>query len=142
MRFQLITVFVAIAAVSVLLFIGASVARTYQSLMRKYDRVYSNWLTADLIIEHLESDGGQWPRGWEDLADDHKAIVAARGSAIPFDQLSSIVQVDWDANIDELREMHEDGVPTFVVISSLDDASPHVAGNEPNQLILDYLINN
>jgi len=38
--------------------------------------------------------------------------------------------------------MHEDGVPTFVVISSLDDASPHVAGNEPNQLILDYLINN
>ena len=104
-----------------------------------YDNIYCAQHVADLIISHLDSSNKRWPESWEDLADDYNALDATRGMAFSFDKLKSTINVDWSADPTELVESHENSIPSFVVISSVNGSHGHIEGREPNQMILKYL---
>jgi hypothetical protein len=114
---------------------------------------YAVWWAADLVIACLERHDGAWPRSWEDLQDlaDGASEVtesAERGGSIivefrpkaSIEELKRLVEIDWDADPNELRRMpRKDGAPPFRVIYLRNGKSTHYEGREPNQMILEYL---
>ena len=127
--------------VACLIFAAAGfVIRTSAKLRTMYENIYCGQHVADLIISHLDSSNRQWPENWEDLADDYNTLDTTRGMAFSFDKLKSTINVDWCADPTELIELHENGIPSFVVISSVNGSNGHIEGREPNQLILNYLL--
>ena len=116
-------------------------------------RAYAVWWTADLVIEYMESHQGTWPRNWEELRPlteptsrvteskepDGRVIVEFRPTP-SVDELRHLVEVDWDADVDQLiAEGRQGKSPPFRVIYLRDGRTTHYEGREPNQMILDYL---
>ncbi len=59
---------VVVAGLLIALAIGICVGiRFYVKGMYRLPEAYAAWTTADLIIDHMEANGGEWPMGWEDL---------------------------------------------------------------------------
>jgi hypothetical protein len=116
-------------------------------------QAYAVWGTADLIIEYMERHEGAWPRSWEDLrplVEDVPDVKESRerdGSIVvefrpqgAIEELQRRVEVDWNANPDELLKMPpQERGPPFRVISLRNGKSTHYEGREPNQMIRDYL---
>lgn len=87
----------------------------------------------------MDANDGQWPRNWNDLRDDYQTCVARSGQPWTFDELSSRVDVDWDANPIELLPIDDDSEIGLRVISLRSGSDAHWQGREPNTIILDYL---
>lgn len=101
---------------------------------------YAVWWVADLVILHMEANEGAWPTGWDDLQDDYVTATETSGEPWTFESLQERVQVDWDADPDVLaRATPSDDEPPFRVIWLRDGGGEHWAGQEPNQMILEYL---
>lgn len=114
---------------------------------------YAVWWTADLVIEHMEKNHGDWPRSWDDLRSTgeqaYKGTVSTNrdGTVIaefrPRDTINELqqrVEIDWKADPKELAkaDFKEKG-PPFRVIWLRSGKSRHYSGKEPNQMILEYL---
>jgi hypothetical protein len=102
---------------------------------------YSVEWVAGMIIEYLESHGGDWPRGWDDLREPYEASVRKAGSRPwTFDELRSLVDVDWQADPGRLAEALPvtEGRP-FRVVWLRDGRDVSSRGTEPNRMIYDYL---
>ena len=141
LRFRLRSLIILVAVLCLILAAGTFVVRTSNQIRNTFNECYAVWWVADMVIAHMETNNDEWPTSWDDLADEHLAIIASRGGPNTLDELKSLVQVDWSANSDELRKMQSNGEPTFAVISLKNGSTAHVSGNEPNQMILDYLNN-
>ncbi len=110
---------------------------------RVYDTVpnaYAVWWVADMVIEHMEANGGRWPSGWDDLADDYEICTARSGRPWTLEDLRGRVNVDWDADPNVLSQVKDSGQEKpFRVIWLKDGSDAHWARREPNRLILKYL---
>ena len=100
---------------------------------------YAVWWVAGMVVDHMIANDGQWPENWEDLRDDYQSCVQRSGQPWPLDELMHRVRVDWDVDPRELTNQQSDGVADFRVIWLADGSRAYWAGEEPNQIILDYL---
>ena len=123
---------------------GAWVAwRFYLTANFRVPEAYAAWTTADLIIDHLEANSGEWPSGWQDLrrAADTR-IQEGRPLRWEFAELPELVSVDWFADPEILgRVTPHSEEPPFHVVRRKDGSDFSVVwqGAEPNQMILDFL---
>lgn len=120
-----------------ILLIGAySLYRTSEGIRN----AYAVWWVADMVIEHMEANSGEWPAGWDDLRDDYQTCIESSGQPWSFEELSRRVVVDWDTDPQQLlRNAAESETATFHVIRLSDGSSAHWKTLEPNQLILEHL---
>lgn len=100
---------------------------------------YAVWWAADMCIEHLEANGGTWPRSWDDLRDDYQTCVNRSGQPWTFDEIRERVEIDWDADPQQLLEQSSNESADVRVIWLRDGTVAYWQGREPNQIILDYL---
>ena len=101
---------------------------------------YAVWWVADLVVDHMKANDGQWPSGWDDLRNDYQACVDRSGQPWSFAELSQQVIVDWQADPQQLLD-DSNGADTaeFKVITLSDGTEKYWQHREPNQIILDYL---
>ncbi len=130
---------ISVAIAALLIATGTFVVNTGNAIRAHFNNAYSVWWVADMVIEHMDANNGDWPKSWDELRDDHQSCIAQRGGPSTFEELQSRVSIDWDADPDELRTQHADGTATFTVIKLKDGTADHISGEEPNQKILDYL---
>jgi hypothetical protein len=114
---------------------------------------YALWWTADLVIDYMDCHDGAWPKSWDDLRDNAERARDVTQSTEPggsvnvefrpkpnIEELERLVEIDWDANPDELLKASRRGVePPFRAIYLRNGRSTHYQGREPNQMILEYL---
>ncbi|KAA5536077.1 hypothetical protein FYK55_28190 [Roseiconus nitratireducens] len=62
----------------------------------------SDW-TAAFIIDHIRTSGA-WPTGWDDLHDEYDRLAVPQHYAWTFDELQTLIDVNWDSSIDAIRE--------------------------------------
>ncbi|MCW5557753.1 MAG: hypothetical protein KIT22_07970 [Verrucomicrobiae bacterium] len=114
---------------------------------------YAVWWTADLVIEHMETHAGAWPRNWEELR--LTSEIADRGTTstnhgnpwiaefrprASIEELQRRVEIVWQADPGQLvKSEFKPGEPPFQVIRLRNGKSHHYTGKEPNEMILDYL---
>lgn len=124
------------AITALLLLSSYSLYRVHEAVLNSY----AVWWVADMVVEHLKANDGQWPADWDDLRKDYRTCVAQSGQPWTFDQLSERVVVDWDVRPDKLLAMSQgENSASFKVITLSDGTSSHWETREPNQIILDYL---
>ncbi|QEF98094.1 hypothetical protein Mal15_21410 [Stieleria maiorica] len=92
----------------------------------------SDW-TAVFIIDHIRTSG-EWPTGWHDLRDEYDRLAVPQHYAWTFEELQSLITVDWDVDISELRD--SDVPLDHVRLTSGRQVS---YGGDPDKLIHDYI---
>ena len=91
----------------------------------------------DMLIRHLVRTGGQWPRSWEDLAEDFEPTNSNYRTP-GLDVIQEHVEVDFDADVSVLLEKAANPHASIRVIRLKGQAaSPAV--DEANDLLLEYL---
>lgn len=96
-----------------------------------------------MVVSHLDANNNQWPVSWKELRDDYDTCVSRNGSQPwAFDDLRSLVSVDWAADPDDLIQRQTDGNPEFRVIWIKSGGETTWADKEPNQIVLNYLNSN
>lgn len=92
----------------------------------------SDW-TAAFIIDHIRTSG-TWPTGWHDLRDEYDRLAVPEHYAWTFDELQTLVNVNWDTTI---RELSDSEKPIDNVQLS---SGRRVSYNgDPDALIYDYI---
>jgi hypothetical protein len=113
---------------------------TVHSALEGVRNAYAVWWVADMVVEHLEANDGEWPQNWDDLRDDYQTCVNRSGQPWSFEELRSRVVVDWYAKPSELAALANRGSdPPFRVIWLTDGSNNYWEHNEPNKIIADYL---
>ncbi len=92
----------------------------------------SDW-TGVFIIEHIRTTG-QWPTGWHDLQDEFDRLAVPEHYAWTFEELQSIIQVDWDVSVSDIQD--SDVPLDHVRLTSGRQVS---YGGDPDKLIYDYI---
>ena len=136
---------VVVAGLLIALAIGAWVSiRFYLTGKYRLPEAYAAWTTADLIIDHMEANGGKWPMGWEDLRRAADTRPQDRqGLGWEFAELPNLVSVEWNADPQILAQAtpHPEQLPFHVVRRKNGSDFPVVWLNrEPNEMILYYLL--
>jgi hypothetical protein len=113
-------------------------------LLRHTDTVlrnsYAQWWVADMVVLHLEANDQKWPKSWDELRDDYETCVRRSGPAWSYEELTSGVMIDWDADPLSLKSaVQQAGRPPFRVLWLSDGSSSHWESREPNQIIWEYL---
>ncbi|MCH8921615.1 MAG: hypothetical protein IIA67_00530, partial [Planctomycetes bacterium] len=108
--------------------------------MQATREAYAQEWVAVVVIDHMERNGGSWPREWKDLEESYEIVAARSGGTWSFDELHSRVAIDFNVNPAELAEVFADGdEPPFRVIYLRNGKTHYWRAREPNQMILDYL---
>ena len=128
-----------------LMFAVALVAVATWSIMRGIARArhnidsaqstYAARLVARMCVEHMKTNGNEWPRNWEELRDDFGPCLARSGQTWTFADLSRRVGVDWNVN-PKVCQLSADSKPVVWVAS---DPTTTFHGIHPNEIISKYL---
>ncbi len=129
---------VALLVVCLLLVLGFQVIRAIENSSRN---AYALWWVGSMVVDHLKSNSDEWPTCWDDLRDDYDAGVELSGQPCTFDELRNQVEVDWDIDPRNLRELPplKDGNAPFRVVRLRDGREVYYHGREPNRMIHRYL---
>jgi hypothetical protein len=129
-----------LAALALALSLGGGALYLARRTANAIGDAYAGWWVADMVIEHMETHDGAWPRGWDDLREPYETCVRRSGQPWTFEQLRSRVDVDWGADPVQLAASLGDGPgPPFRVIWLRSGGHNHWEGREPNRMIYDYL---
>jgi hypothetical protein len=94
-----------------------------------------------MLIDYMERNGGKWPRNWEDLREPYEICAGRSGPTWSFDELQERVGIRFDANPAELAQASGVGdQPPFHVVYLNNGKQHWWAGQEPNSMILRYLV--
>jgi hypothetical protein len=103
------------------------------------DAYAAEWV-AGMVVEHMRTNGGAWPRGWDDLRAPYESVAARAGRPWSFEQLRERVEVDWAADPARLADAPDGGPgPPFRVIWLRNGGDAHWQGREPNRVVLEHL---
>jgi hypothetical protein len=99
---------------------------------------YATWHVAKLVVNHLHSTNGEWPRGWDDI---DKALsrgqVRTHGQSL--EELKGLIEIDFSVDPKRfLAEAQSNGKPPRV-IRLRNGQDTHWEHAEPNELIHEYL---
>jgi hypothetical protein len=103
------------------------------------DDGYAQWGAGDLVVAYMKDHGGRWPRGWGDLK---PYFVAGGGHVAGFtlEDYRRRVTIDWDADPAALEAAAKANPrPIFRVVTPRHAWAGTIEGNEPNQIVYDYL---
>jgi hypothetical protein len=106
---------------------------------------YAAWTTGDLIVEYLEIHNEKWPHSWADLQEAKDSLMK-RGRAIywDFNQLPSIVKIDWNVNSETIaKEALTGNESQIFVVTQLDGSKLETRwgpDTDPNRKIAQYFI--
>jgi hypothetical protein len=96
-------------------------------------------LVAEMVVEHLEANGEEWPRSWDDLRDDYKVCKGRSEQPRTFEELRELVCVDWSAtSASMMKAVSENARPTAKVIWLANGGTVHWRGGEPNQIVFNH----
>lgn len=111
----------------------------YRFLYYSMPNAYAAWQLGDIIILHLEMNGGKWPTGWEDLREAHE-VCAGRSSIFSLEELRDRIDVDFAADPAKMAQAVPVGdEPPFQAIRLRDGSRSHWSGQEPNSKIWSHL---
>lgn len=137
-RWKIVLLCVALAIVGVVIYGGFLVHRI---LHTDLPNAYAVEWVAELVVQHMDANDGAWPRDWDELRDDYQTLTEDLGSTWSFEELQSRVAIDWQADPATLIDQASATVDVpFNVIWLQDGSSDHWVGREPNQVVLDYLL--
>lgn len=134
-RFGIRTLLVFLTLIAVVLLAVSAILDVKKSIRGSY----AAWWTADMCIEHMAANNGKWPRSWDDLRDDYQTCVERSGQPWTFDELSSQVEIDWEASPIERLPIDDDSDNDLRVIWLRGRSVAHWHGREPNTMIFEYL---
>lgn len=132
MRRFLITVVSLSVCVLAVLGIAEAVSFAKQVIGIPREAYASDW-TAVFVIEHIRTTG-EWPTGWEDLRDEYDRLAVPQHYAWTFEELQSLINVDWDVSISDIQDSDEP--LNHVRLTSGRQVS---YGGDPDKLIYDYI---
>jgi hypothetical protein len=102
---------------------------------------YAQWWVADMLIDYMDRNDGAWPRNWEDLREPYEICAGRSGPTWSFDELQKRVGIRFDAKPSELVRASSVGdQPPFQVVFLQNGKQHWWAGQEPNSMILKYLV--
>ena len=96
---------------------------------------------ARMAVSHMQANSGSWPRSWDELQDDYKTVVCEFGQPWQFEELRENVQIDWDADLDCLREQLKTGDYNINLVKMRDQPPLQKRVDEANEVIVDYIRN-
>lgn len=96
-------------------------------------KAYASDWTAVFIIDHIRTTGS-WPTGWQDLRDEYDRLAVPDFYAWTFDELQTIINVDWNLTVEEIRESMQS-----IDAIRLSGGSKVSYNGNPNDLIFDYI---
>lgn len=94
---------------------------------------------AEMIVSHMNANGGEWPRDWDELHDDYKSVVCEFGQPWQFVELRANVQIDWEADPVEIRERMKAGEFELRVLRMLGDPPHEDRVTDANQKVIDCI---
>ena len=94
---------------------------------------------ARMAVSHMKANSGNWPRNWDELQDDYETVVCEFGQPWQFEELRGNVQIDWDADLDCLREQVRTGDYNINVLKMRDQPPLQERVDEANEVIVDYI---
>lgn len=102
---------------------------------------YAQERVAEMLVEHMERNGGAWPEDWNDLAEAFEICEARSGPTwATFEELREMCVVDFKAKPVEFGQLNASGDKApFNVVRLASGKKHHWSGGEPNQRILQYL---
>jgi hypothetical protein len=102
---------------------------------------YAQWWVADMVIDHMQRNDGAWPSSWEDLRESYEVFAGRFGQLQSFEDLQRRCAIDFEADPQQLATVKKGGEgPPFRVIWLRNGKGMCWSGHEPNQMILDYLL--
>ena len=95
-----ILIAVGLAVWAAVAYIGFHMWRTVTQI----PEAYAAWDAATLVIEHLDTHGGAWPRSWEELFAAATTLPrnGRRLQGTSPDRLAKLVRIDWNADPREM----------------------------------------
>lgn len=118
--------------------VGIVVYSFYITVSVTVPNAYAVWVTAELIIQHMETHDGDWPRGWDDIQPYYIPGTTIE-SPSGFDNLKRRVEVDWTVDIPTLRQSFPSYSDDLRVIWLRDRRDDQWSDADPNELIFKYL---
>jgi hypothetical protein len=136
-QFSLRSLLILVAVFAVLLAVGLFVKRVVEV---PFD-AYKHWAMGDLIVEHLETHDGEWPRNWNDLRGAYNSLGGRLIGGETMESLEKAVNVDFDFDpaLASSAITKDTSEPAFRVIWLKNGSTAHYVGDEPNQRVFDYL---
>ncbi|MCD0458594.1 hypothetical protein [Roseiconus lacunae] len=92
-----------VAVVALIVAAGVWVTRFANEVIGIPCEAYASDWTAVFIIEHIRTSG-DWPDGWHDLRDEYDRLAVPQHYAWTFDELQSLINVNWNSSVDAIRE--------------------------------------
>ncbi len=120
--------------------IGFIVYSFYITISVTVPNAYAVWVSAELVIQHMEAHKGAWPSGWDDLRPYYIPETTIE-SPTGFKNLINRVEIDWAVDIDSLKASIASDANGIKVIWLRDGRDDQWQGAEPNELIMRYLSN-
>ncbi len=124
-----------LASIAVLgLFVSA-----YFALDNGLRNIYGSASAAPLVIEHMRTHDGRWPRNWDELHQTY--LVMERKPWSPWEDLHDRTEIDFEVDPAKLAKMKSDGQGApFCVIWARRKKVDHYPGTiDPNQQVFEYL---
>ena len=125
-----------VIALAVVLLVALGTAYLVYQQLEVVEDAYAAWWTADVIVAHLESHDGQWPRDWDEL---RKAYDAMKGNKRSFDDIRARCEVRFDVTSADILNHWRTTGDALQVVTILGGQDHHWKSREPNTIVLDYL---
>ncbi len=94
-----------------------------------------------MVVRHLELHGNDWPRDWNDLSASYEIEVKeARSQPFEFDEIRSRCDVRFDVRSEDVLNHWKTTGKSLQVVTIHGGQDHYWSRHEPNQEILDYLI--
>lgn len=128
-----------IAFLVVIAVVGYGVYCIHRTATVTMPNAYAADWASEFVIEHLKSSGNRWPKGWHDLRDEFDRLNDVDSYPWSWQELQSLVVIDWQAEPAKLARALSTAEPPFRVIRLSDGSATHFDGSEPNRKVFDYL---
>jgi hypothetical protein len=131
-----------VVAVLIVAAIGVSTAAVlfFRHMGQVVDDCYMQEHVAYMLIEHMERNGGAWPRSWDDLEEARETREGSGSGQWSATAMQERCRIDFAAKpADLVKVVARADEPPFLVVWLSDGARHHWSGGEPNRILYDYL---
>ena len=115
---------------------GYLAVSAYRGISTTVSNSYAVWWVGGMVVEYMHENDDRWPQSWDDLRPVYDQSVTKGNQPWTFDELKSRVGVRWDVDVEKVRELP---APPRDLIFLRDGGREHVAGQEPNEMVHQYL---
>ena len=137
-RFSLRALFIAFTVMTIVIGVPFVFIR---GALRTVDEAYLAWGTANMLVAYMNANGGQWPKGWDDVRTYMANHPATYHRVADFKDVREHIEIDFSfdpTTVDTMIEFDEDA-PAFRAVWLRNGSTAHWEGAGPNEIIFAYL---